>query len=149
MMLGIEKMLIEKSSKFVFVAAVGVALSLPINVMAKSVSSEVGGVFVPMSRAELIVLPSDMSEILIADPSIADVHVVGSKRVAFIGKAIGRTNAKIFDKNNNVIRQFDVVVGYDLPAIRKALHTFLPNERIAVELVNNNIALTGNVSMFI
>ena len=146
MMLGIEKMLIEKSRKYVCIAAIGATLALPVNVMAQSVSSEVGGVFVPMSRAELIVLPTDMSEILIADPSIADVHVVGSKRIAFIGKAIGRTNAKIFDKNNNIIRQFDVVVGYDLPSIRKALHNFLPNERIAVELVNNNIALTGTIS---
>jgi len=146
MILGIEKMLVEKSRKYICVAAIGATLALPVNVMAKSVSSEVGGIFVPMSRAELIVLPTDMSEILIADPAIADVHVVGSKRIAFIGKSIGRTNAKIFDKNNNIIRQFDVVVGYDLPAIRKALHNFLPNERIAVELVNNNIALTGSVS---
>ena len=49
-------------------------------------------------------------------------------------------------KNNKIIRQFDIVVGYDLPAIRKALHFFLPHEHIGVELVNTNIALTGEVS---
>lgn len=112
----------------------------------KTMNSEVGGLFIPVSRSELVIVPSDIAEVIVADPDIADVHVIGSKRVTFIGKKIGRTNAKLFDKQNNVIRQFDIVVGYDLPAIRKALHNFLPHERIAVELVNTNIALTGDVS---
>jgi pilus assembly protein CpaC len=105
-----------------------------------------GGVFIPISRSELIVVPRDISEIIIADPDIADVHVIGSRRIAIVGKKIGHTNAKLFDKNNKVIRRFDVVIGYDLPAIRKALHFFLPHERIMVTLVNANIALSGDVS---
>ncbi len=113
---------------------------------AKKSVSNADGLFVPKSRSELVVLPQDMTEVLIADPAIADVHVLGSRRVAFIGKNVGRTNAKFFDKDNRIIRQFDVIVGYDLPAIRKALHFFLPNERIGVELVNTNIALVGTVS---
>ncbi len=113
---------------------------------APSINSEAGGLFVPVSRSELIVVPRDIAEVIIADPEIADVHVIGSRRIAVIGKKIGHTNAKLFDKSNKVIRQFDVVIGYDLPAIRKALHFFLPHERISVDLVNSNIALTGEVS---
>ena len=105
-----------------------------------------GGLYIPISRSELVVLPQDVAQVLIADPDISDVHVIGSKRVAFIGKKMGRTNARLFDKSNTIIRQFDIIVGYDLPAIRKALHSFLPRERIGVELVNTNIALTGEVS---
>lgn len=104
------------------------------------------GIFVPVSRAELVVVPNDIAEIIVADPEVADVHVVGSRRVVFIGGKIGHTNAKLFDKHNHVIREFDIVVGYDLPAIRKALHFFLPHEHIFVDLVNANIALTGEVS---
>ncbi|HEU5047061.1 MAG TPA: type II and III secretion system protein family protein [Rickettsiales bacterium] len=113
---------------------------------AASMDNLVGGLFVPVSRSELVVVPTDISEVLIADPSIADVHVIGERRLAIIGNQIGRTNAKIFDKQKHVIRQFDVVVGYDLPAIRRALHFFLPHEHIHVDLVNTNIALTGEVS---
>lgn len=112
----------------------------------KNIHHEVGGLFIPVSRSELVIVPHDIAQVLVADPDIADVHVIGSKHVAFIGKRIGRTNAKLFDKKNKIIRQFDVVVGYDLPAIRKALHFFLPKERIGVELVNTSIALTGEVS---
>lgn len=107
---------------------------------------DAGSVYIPINRSELVILPQDVAQVLIANPEISDVHVIGSKRVAFLGKSMGRTNAKLFDKSNNVIRQFDIIVGYDLPAIRQALHTFLPNERIKVELVNTNIALTGEVT---
>ncbi len=112
----------------------------------KPVPVDSGAVYIPMNRSELVILQQDVAQVLIANPEISDVHVVGSKRVAFLGKTMGRTNAKLFDKSNNLIRQFDIIVGYDLPAIRQALHTFLPNERIKVELVNTNIALTGEVS---
>ncbi len=105
-----------------------------------------GGVLVPISRSELVVVPRDIGEVIVADPDTADVHVIGSRHIAIIGKKLGHTNIRLFDKENRPIRQFDVIVGYDLPAIRKALHFFLPHEHIYVDLVNANIALTGEVS---
>lgn len=132
------------------VAALSISCCLATSTMADAAPAKAdtvnAGLYIPVSRSELVVLPSDVAEVLIADPEIADVHVIGSKRIAFIGKKIGHTNAKLFDKTNNLVRQLDVVVGYDLPAIRKALHNFLPSEHIGVELVNTNIALTGEVS---
>lgn len=128
------------------VACVFALTATPQVTQAAAMNNMVGGLFVPVSRSELVVVPSDISEVLIADPSIADVHVIGERRLAIIGNQIGRTNAKIFDKQKHVIRQFDVVVGYDLPAIRRALHFFLPHEHIHVDLVNTNVALTGEVS---
>lgn len=144
----LEELFLAHMRKCLAVAVVcaSVLTAAPSEVMAGNMNSLVGGLFVPASRSELVVVPRDISEVIIADPTIADVHVVGSRRIAVIGNKIGRTNAKLFDKSNHVIRQFDVVVGYDLPAIRKALHFFLPHEHIAVDLVNANIALTGDVS---
>jgi pilus assembly protein CpaC len=123
-----------------------VSVGLADTAQAKPMNGEAGGLYIPVSRSELVILPDDVAQVLIADPDVADVHVVGSKRIAFIGKKMGHTNAKLFDKSNNMIRQFDIIIGYDLPAIRKALHFFLPAEHIGVELVNTNVALTGEVS---
>src|SRR5262249_35876106 len=53
-----------------------------------SINAEVGGLFIPASRSELVVVPQDIAQILVADPAIADVHVIGAKRIAFIGKNI-------------------------------------------------------------
>ncbi len=102
--------------------------------------------YVPINRSELITTPSDMGEVIITDPEVADVYVHGKNKVSVIGKNIGTTTLRIFSPSNQLLRNMDVVVTYDLPAIRKALRDFLPSERIGVELVNTRIALTGEVT---
>lgn len=102
--------------------------------------------YVPLNRSELITTPSDMGEVIITDPDVADVYVHGKNKISVIGKAIGSTTLRVFSPNNALLRSMDVVVTYDLPAIRKALREFLPGERIGVELVNTRIALTGEVT---
>ena len=102
--------------------------------------------YVPINRSELISTKANMSEVIITDPDVADVYVHGRNKVSVIGKMIGQTTLRIFDKNSKVLKDVNVVVTYDLPAIRKALREFLPNEVIGVELVNTRIALTGSVS---
>jgi pilus assembly protein CpaC len=101
---------------------------------------------VPVHRSALINVSQPMSEVMVADPDIADVHVHNSTNLTVVGKSIGRTNLRVFDKEGKVERDMDIVVGYDLPAIRKALKNFLPDENIAVEMINTSIALTGNIS---
>lgn len=103
-------------------------------------------VVVPVSRSVLIEVPVDMGEVIVADPAIADVYVHGKNKVSIIGKSLGKTTVRVFDPASKLIRTVDVLVGYDLPAIRKALKEFLPYEAIGVEMVNTNIALTGQVS---
>ncbi len=104
------------------------------------------GVYVPINRAELISTNADIGQVIVANPNIADVYAHGMRKISIIGKDLGRTNVRIFDKQNNVIRAFDVDVGYDLPAIRKALWQFLKDEPVSVEMINSNIVLTGEVS---
>jgi pilus assembly protein CpaC len=101
---------------------------------------------VPVHRSSLINVSQPMSEVMIADPDIADVHVHNSTNLTVVGKSIGRTNLRVFDKEGKVERDVEIIVGYDLPAIRKALKNFLPDENIAVEMINTSIALTGNIS---
>lgn len=104
------------------------------------------GVFVSLNRSELISTSTDMGQVIIANPDVADIVSHSLRKFSIVGKRVGRTNVRVFDKQSNVIRSFDVQVGYDLPAIRRALWQFLRNERIGVEMVNTNIALTGEVS---
>jgi pilus assembly protein CpaC len=103
------------------------------------------GVNVPVNRSTLVVMPSTVKEVLVSDPSIADVHVHNGTSLSIIGKAPGSTNVRIFGENGKVLRNFDIDVGYDLPSIRKSLKTLIPDESIGVEMVNTSIALTGQV----
>lgn len=101
---------------------------------------------IPVGRSVLVNVDSDMGEVIVADPNIADVYVHGKNKISIIGKDLGRTTVRAFDENSDLVKEIDVTVGYDLPAIRKALKEFLPYENIGVEMVNTNIALTGDVS---
>lgn len=101
---------------------------------------------VPVHRSSLVILPKPMQEVMVSDPNIADVHAHNANNLTVVGKRIGRTNIRIFDKEGKLLRETDIVVGYDLPSIRMALKRFLPDENIGVEMLNNSIALTGNVS---
>ena len=103
-------------------------------------------VFVPINRSTLVTLSAPTSEVLVADPDIADVHVHNATNLTVIAKNFGHTNLRIMNRDGTVQRELDVIISYDLPAIRKALKNFLPEENIGVDMVNNSVALTGEVS---
>ncbi len=103
------------------------------------------GLFLPVNRSSLVEMPSPVKEIVIANPDIADVHVNNSKALTFIGKTAGATNVRIFDETGKLAQTLEVTVGYDLPAIRRAIKKFIPDETINVEMVNTSVALTGQV----
>lgn len=103
-------------------------------------------IFVPANRSTLVTLSAPAGEVLVSNPDIADVHVHNATHLTIIGRKQGGTNLRIMAKDGTLSRELDVVVGYDLPALRKALKNFLPNENISVEMLNTSVALTGQVS---
>ena len=102
--------------------------------------------YVPINRSELVTSGTDLSEVIVTDPEVADVYVHGKQKVSVIGKRIGQTTMRLFDANHKLVRSMDIFVTYDLPAVRRALKEFLPAEHIGVSMVNTRIALTGDVS---
>ena len=114
--------------------------------MAASSANAAEDVTVPLHRSVLIHLPQNMSEVIVADPEIADIYPHGKNKLSIIGKRVGITTVRAFSEDNSLIRSIDVTVGYDLPMIRKTLKDLMPYESIGVEMVNTNLALTGQVS---
>lgn len=99
-----------------------------------------------VNRSQLLSFSKDMAEVIVANPEIADVHNHGTRKLSVIGKSKGQTTVRVFDKSGELLGQYAVTVGVDLPDIRRALKQFLPGETIGVEMVNTNVALTGKVS---
>jgi len=102
--------------------------------------------FIPLNRSTMVTLSSPASEVVVANPDIADVHVHNATHVTIVAKGLGTTTVRILNKEHSTLRELNVQVGYDLPAIRKSLKNFLPDEEIGVEMVNDAVALTGSVS---
>ena len=78
-------------------------------------SAMAAGLMVPVGRSELIEVPADMGEVIVANPDVADIYVHGKRKVSVIGKDLGRTTIRVFDTKNKLMRAIDVTIGYDLP----------------------------------
>lgn len=135
-----QAMLMKKAAAYLLlIAGISVQTAAP----AFAADSEI---VVPLHRAELISVSSDLSEAIIADPSIADIYVHGQRKLSIIGKSPGQTTLRIFDGNSNVLRTMNVRVSHDLPALRQSLYELFPYEDISVLPIQGTIALTGMVS---
>jgi pilus assembly protein CpaC len=100
---------------------------------------------VGVNRAELVTIDGQMTEVIVANPVIADVVVHSSNKISVIGKKIGTTNVRFFSKGGKVLKEVDVVVGYDMPNIRRKLKEYYPDLRITVDTLNNSLAVAGTV----
>ena len=75
--------------------------------------------YVPINRSELVTSGTDLSEVIVTDPEVADVYVHGKQKVSVIGKRIGQTTMRLFDANHKL------VVFCTEPAIRRLPFNFL------------------------
>ena len=100
-----------------------------------------------VGKTKLITSPAHLKQITIGNPDIADVKLINSKKVMIQGKKAGHTNLAFRDRKMELIALLDVVVGYDIEAIKHKLHQVLPNETsIQVRSANANVILSGEVS---
>lgn len=134
------------TSRTMFKTLRSLAVALLCMASAQPAFSAAATFYVPINRSELVTTSSDMGEVIVADPEVADVFVHGKRKISVLGKSIGQTSLRVFDADHKLIRSMDVSVTYDLPAVRRALREFLPSERIGVSMVNTRIALTGSIS---
>lgn len=91
-----------------------VLLSLAV-IAASAVSSPAtaGDLIVRYDQSQLLRLPRPASEIIIGNPSIADVSLQGGNLLVVTGKTFGITNVIALDADRNVIQDQRVVVERD------------------------------------
>ncbi|AYD03371.1 pilus assembly protein [Neorhizobium sp. NCHU2750] len=98
-----------------------------------------------LNKALVIDLPSDAHDILVADPSMADAVTRTSRRIYLFGKTVGQTNIFVFGPNGEEIVTLDVEIERDISGLEANLRRFLPDSNIKVEIVSDNIVLSGTV----
>lgn len=72
-----------------------------------------GDLIVRYDQSQLLRLPRPASEIIIGNPSIADVSLQGGNLLVVTGKTFGITNVIALDADRNVIQDQRVVVERD------------------------------------
>ncbi len=98
-----------------------------------------------LNKAIVIDLPTDAHDILVADPALADAVTRTSRRLYLFGKTVGQTNIFIFGASGEEIVSIELEIERDVAGLEVHLARFLPDSDINVEIISDNIVLTGSV----
>ncbi|QKC85877.1 type II and III secretion system protein family protein [Mesorhizobium sp. NZP2077] len=98
-----------------------------------------------LNKSVVIDLPSDAYDILVANPTVADAVTRTARRIYLFGKAVGETNIFVFGPNGEQIASLDLAVERDVAGLEDYIKRFLPTSAVKVELLNDNVVLTGTV----
>jgi len=98
-----------------------------------------------LNKAIVVDLPTDAHDILVADPVKADAVTRTSRRIYLFGKEVGQTNIFVFGPNGEEIVSIDLNVERDVSGLQTQLRRFIPDSDIQVEIISDNIVLSGSV----
>ncbi|MGB3833829.1 MAG: type II and III secretion system protein family protein [Mesorhizobium sp.] len=98
-----------------------------------------------LNKSVVIDLPADAYDILVANPAVADAVTRTSRRIYLFGKSVGETNIFVFGANGEQIVSLDLQIERDVAGLEDNLRRFIKGSDIRVELINDNVVLTGTV----
>jgi Flp pilus assembly secretin CpaC len=104
-----------RKAKMSLVRAVVPLVAMPIMILASQAgpAAATEDLIVRYDQSQLLRLPRPVSEIIVGNPSIADVTVQSGNMLVITGKTFGITNIIAIDDDKNVIQDQRVVVERD------------------------------------
>lgn len=102
---------------------------------------------VGVGKSQVLQVPGPYTDLMIADPKIADVVPISRDSVYVVGKGLGATALTIYGPGKRLIAAVNVVVGPDIDAFKSRLHEVLPGEKdISARPANQSLLVSGTVS---
>ncbi len=102
-------------------------------------------VTVGVNKSVIIELEAPASDVVIANPEIADAIVQTSQRIIFRGVKYGQTSALIFDRGGRTLLDLSLFVETDMASLEDTIHRHVPEARVKLESLNGSIVMTGSV----
>lgn len=102
-------------------------------------------VAIPAGRSTVIEPGWKISEVAVADDTIADVKVLKPNRVMVIGKSVGATDITLWDPDGNRW-EARVTVHVDLEQLRLTLEKVLPDSSLELEQSEGVMIVSGTLS---
>ncbi len=128
--------------------AVSLALgtvALPTAAVHAAPSTQDNAILLSVGGSRVINLPGKMSDVVIADPDVVDVHVRSTNQLYLLAKKPGETTIFVTTGNGKVLFSSTVRVGNNLTSIDQMLKVAMPEATIAVNKMNGMVLLTGTV----
>lgn len=82
-------------------------------------------------------------EIVVGDPTVADVQPLTDRSFYLIGNQLGTTRVALFDAERKLVGSLDVEVTLDTSQLRRTINKSVPNSNIKVNSANGRIVLSG------
>lgn len=108
-------------------------------------SMQDNAILMSVGGSRVVNLPAKMSDVVIADPAIVDVHVRSQNQLYLIAKKAGETTVFATAPNGKVLFSGTVRVGNNLTSIDDMLRLAMPGANIAVNKMNGMVLLTGTI----
>ncbi|MHA1547949.1 MAG: type II and III secretion system protein family protein [Alphaproteobacteria bacterium] len=129
----------------VIVGASGLYNSAEAQIVISGAQTAPKDVAVGLNKSLVIDLPRDARDILVSNPAIADAIIRTPRRIYVTGIAVGQSNVIIFDRSGQQIVSLELRVERDPSRLAQLLRRLLPTSDIEVEIVSDNIILSGSV----
>lgn len=104
-----------------------------------------GALLLSIGASRVVNLPSRMSDVVVADPAVADVHVRSDTQLYIIAKAPGETNLFVTAPNGKILYSGTIRVGNNLTSIDQMLKLAMPEADIQIATMNGMVLLTGTI----
>lgn len=129
--------------------AVGLALATAVvpgtALNAAPSSAQDNAILMSVGGSRVVNLSGKMSDVVIGNPEVVDVHVRSQNQLYLIAKKAGETTVFATAPNGKVLFSGTVRVGNNLTSIDDMLRLAMPGANIAVNKMNGMVLLTGTI----
>lgn len=109
--------------------------------------SQMTSMSLSIGKGQILTIPGGVSDVMIADPKVADVSAIQSDKLYLVGTNLGTTNIMVLDQDGNLLKSFNINVSINVNDIQKMVHSLFPQEKdVEVQILGKQVALTGIVS---
>jgi len=118
----------------------------PTGLNAQASSQADGALLLAVGESRVVNLPANLTDVVIANPNVLDVHVRSQRQVYLIAKASGETNVFITSRDGKMLYANSVRVGNNITSIDQMLRLAMPESAVQVNTMNGMVLLTGTVA---
>jgi pilus assembly protein CpaC len=105
-----------------------------------------GQLLVPVNKSQVIEIDRSFAEVSIGNPEIADITPLTQRALYVFGKQLGTTSLTITDHGGNVIAIVDLIVSYDIEALKAKIFKLLPGQPVEVRPASDGLILSGRIA---
>ncbi len=102
-----------------------------------------------VNKTYMVEFDTDVDDIIVANPAIANVTARDRRRVAVMGVSQGESNIVFLDKSGKKLLVLDVSVTEGIAGmdqLRQLINKYVPGNKVQVESINGKVILAGSVA---